>query len=339
MCLLSLGLVVLPQDSAIRTSYYATKCRAKTKILAFVNSSVSSYRCGSMLLLLFLWVLLISCVRPQIGNLYPSQCNVPLPWSVGARIGDALHPGPLYAVGTLNVASLSNHNEVVALPYHCPLTLVITETCLAQDSEPFVREKASSVQRCFVPSCLCKPRTFVSRKGSVLRGQTGGVAVSSDPPSRRSSLRMARETWLSTRIVERILSLGPNLVARIIGIYGFSGNYESSRLMDDLLNSTMEHVLCSSLPCFIVGDFNCPLEDLSFWTQLESRGWKDANKMAKDLTGCPLYPTWKGQTRIDFVLVPQLQGYFQSFFHTDETVSDHSFVAADFDIPSPVSAV
>ena len=341
VCLLSLRLVVLPlcahqQDSATRTSYCAARRRFKTMVLASVNAWVSTYRCGLMLLTLFLWVLFVSSLMPQMTTGFPVQRIVPTPWSDGVRIGEALNPGPPFAIGTLNVASLSKHNEVVTLPYHCPLTLVITETCLTQESEPFVREKACSVHRSLVPGCLCKPRTFLSRKDSVLRGQSGGVAITSDPPCRRSSLQMAPETWLSTRIVEAILSLGPNLIVRMVGIYGFSGNYESSRLTDDLLNSMMEHVVCSSLPCFVVGDFNCPLEDLSFWTQLESRGWKDANKMAKDLLGFPLYPTWKHQTRIDYILVPpQLQGYFQSFSHTNDTISDHSFIAAEFDIPSP----
>ena len=59
---------------------------------------------------------------------------------------------------------------------------------------------------------------------------------------------MAPETLLSTRLVECITSLGPNLTVRVIGIYGHSGNYESSTLTDDLLNSMLEHVCISSLP-------------------------------------------------------------------------------------------
>ena len=181
-------------------------------------------------------------------------------------IGEAQNPGPNFSIGTLNVASLSKYNEIVALPYHTPLTLVITETCLTQDSLPMVNGKATSSGRWLVPSCLNQPRKSALRRDSILRGQSGGVVISSDVPCRRSSLQMPMEIWLSTRLVESIFSLGGILSARVIGLYGYSGNYESSELTDTLLNSLLSHVLVSALPCFIVGDFNCSLDGLTFWS-------------------------------------------------------------------------
>ena len=125
VCLLSLGLVVLPlcahqQDSATRTSYCAARCRFKTKVLASVNAWVSTYRCGSMLLILFLWVLFVSSLMPQTATCFPVQRTVPIPWSDGVRIGEAPKSRPpfcdWYPECCLSVQAQRSGDSSISLP-------------------------------------------------------------------------------------------------------------------------------------------------------------------------------------------------------------------------------
>ena len=333
MTLFSLSVAVLParvhqQNLTSRSAFCSTLSRWKSQARVGFWRVASPYLRGLLLLSVFAWVTYVALV-PQLS--LPALSISPIPWNLEVRTAEASHPGPAWSLGTLNVASLSRHNEVVVLPLHAPLTLVIKETCLTPDSFSLVRGKATFANRNFVASCLNQPRKSALRKDSILRGQSGGVAVSSDAPCRRSSMQMPMESWLSTRLVECIIPVGHNISARVIGICGHCGTYESPSIMDGLLNPLLDHVLVS---CFVVGGFNCPLEELSFWPTLKALGWKDANSLAYDLFATPIRPTWKGKTRIDFVLIPpQFVGLFTYFHHTDDAVSDHSFIAAEFKLP------
>ena len=306
MCLLSLCLAVLPvcahsQNVKLRISMcFALACR-KSHFRLWVTRGFQWYMCGLMLLTLFAWVVWNSFAPDQTNSRFPFSCLPPTPWQQNFGIGEALNPGPEVAVGTLNVISLPKYSDMVALEYPCPLALVLTETCLTKESLPIVLEKSRKAQRNLVTSCLSKPRQSACRKDSVFRGQSGGSALASDLPCRRSSLQMPLETWLSTRLVEGLISISTQLMARVVGIYGHSGCYESCNITDGLLGSVLDHILASTLPCFVLGDFNCSLEELGVWTTLSSLAWKDANSLARDLFGTPLLPTWKGQTRIDFI--------------------------------------
>ena len=186
-----------------------------------------------------------------------------------------------------------------------------------------------------VPSAFCTPRQWVGRKDSIFRGQPRGIVLVSDAPAQRSSRKMPWETWTSTRLVESLVSLSPSLMGRVVGIDGFCGTPECHRATNELLRFLLPQILASSLPCFIAGDFNCPLETLEIWSTLQSLGSVDANQIFHDSTGFPLMPMWKGQTRIDFILVPPslITFYFTIFYHTDATVSDHSFIAANLELP------
>ena len=318
----------IQQASQFQTRMLASVTTYKSQALSVVKSFLAGHLVGIILLMLFLCIL-----RVQSPPDAPPFCVVPasVPWQDLPRLGEATNPGPSFAVGTLNV-SLSKYHEVISLNYDSPLTLVVTETCHTKESYALVCSKATQARRL---KAFCNPRQWVGRKDSLFCGQSGGTVLLSDTPARRSSLKMPWETWTSTRLVESLVCLTPTLMGRVIGIYGYCGTPECHRATNELIRSLLPEICASTLPCFVVGDFNCSLDTLEIWSTLQSMGWADANQYFNNLTGYPLKPTWKGQARIDFILVPPpLIRYFTSFYHTDGTVSDHSFIAANFDLPT-----
>ena len=83
------------------------------------------------------------------------------------RIGEASNPGPDFVVSTLNVASLSMHQDEVQVASHSPTIRVFTETCLPIRSSPQSKRNPRQVQKFVVPrtrrlGCLLALRRLLS---------------------------------------------------------------------------------------------------------------------------------------------------------------------------------
>ena len=245
------------------------------------------------------------------------------------RIGEASNPGPDFVVSTLNVASLSMHQDEVQVASHSPTIRVFTETCLTQQILPTIQRKARQVQKFVVPSCICAPRKLASRSDSQTRGESGGVLLCSDLPARQGNVPMDQTAWLSTRIVEAIVSISSNLVIRVVGFYGYSKRYPGHiERTNQLLTRVLDYVEKSTIPCIFVGDLNCDLQDLSVWKILQDRGWMDSAILQKSKDGIDPLPTWSSYSRIDFILLPPaLVPFFRMYSNSPDTVSDHSEIA------------
>ena len=253
----------------------------------------------------------------------------------GWRFGEALNPGPEVAVSTLNVASLCMHQDEVLSTTLRPTLRVFTETCLTQQILPTIQRKARQANRFVVPGCICAPRSSAHKSDSQSRGESGGVLVCSDLPTRQGNAPMDQTAWLSTRAVEAIASLSSELCIRVVGLYGFSKRYPGHiERTNQLLTRVAKYVAESTLPCVFVGDFNCDLSELSAWKLLQDKGWVDSALLQQARDGKEPQPTWKSYSRIDFVLLPPaLVPFFQAYQNFPDTVSDHSEVQVNLEVP------
>ena len=187
---------------------------------------------------------------------------------------------------------------------------------------------------------MAAPRKIQDKLDSHARGNSGGVLIVSDLPSRPSSTPMDPPAWHSTRICEALVPFTPQITVRVVGFYGFP---ESSRrpvshveLNNNLLSYVLKYVVQSTLPCLLMGDFNGDIEDLPFWQTLKTWGWKDAAVLQHNTDGKPIEPTWKATTRLDYILIPpQMLPFFHQYINNSDTISDHSRVTAVFDTPGP----
>ena len=253
----------------------------------------------------------------------------------GIRIGEATHPGPDIVLSTLNVASLCMHQDEVQTPSELPMIRLFTETCLTQQILPTIQRKARQCERFVVSGCVCAPRKSAHRSDSQSRGESGGVLISSDLPARPGNTPMDQTTWLSTRAVEAIASVSPDLSIRLVGLYGYSKRYPGHiERTNQLLTRTLDYVAKSTLPCVFLGDFNCDLEELSAWKLLHDRGWQDAAVLQQSKDGKEPLPTWKSYSRIDYILLPpSLIPHFRRYSNVPDTVSDHSQISVVLGLP------
>ena len=146
---------------------------------------------------------------------------------------------------------------------------------------------------------------------------------------------MDQTAWLSTRAVEAIASLSSKLCIRVVGLYGFSKRYPGHiERTNQLLTRVAKYVAESTLPCVFVGDFNCDLSELSAWKLLQDKGWVESALLQQARDGKEPQPTWKSYSRIDFVLLPPtLVPFFQAYQNFPDTVSDHSEVQVNLEVP------
>ena len=253
------------------------------------------------------------------------------------RVGEAANPVPEFAISTLNVASIICHQEALCDPVEIPTVRVLTETCLTESMLPTISRKTRSTRRFLVPSKLCAPRKSATKSDSHVRGESGGTLISSDLPARPGNTPLDATAWLSTRVCEALVAVSPELTVRVIGVYGFSTRYpHHTQATNNLLCRLLGIVAQSSIPCFFAGDFNCQLDDLSWWQVLITQGWTCAAHLQSQRDGKPIQPTWNSLSHIDFILVPpQMIPFFTKYHNEPDTVSDHSLITAQFSVPGP----
>ena len=111
-------------------------------------------------------------------------------------------------------------------------------------------------------------------------------------------------------------------------------------MTNELLISALVSVAHSTLPCVIIGDFNCPLDELSIWPSLQLRGWVDAASWNEMVTGIAPAMTYRGETRIDFILMsPSLCRFWDNFECRPDAVSDHAQLELCLQIPGSLPRV
>ena len=163
---------------------------------------------------------------PGITPVGPSAAakdqDLPFSYLQAVRVGEISSPGPEILISTLNVASLCGNQDEISRSYGLPTTCMFTETCLTKHILPTISRKAKAVQKFIVPSCLSAPRKSAHKSDSISKGESGGVLLNSDLPARAGGVPMDDFAWASTRIVEALVHVCPNLVVRLIGVYGFS---------------------------------------------------------------------------------------------------------------------
>ena len=259
-----------------------------------------------------------------------------VPWDKTPRLGEAMNPGPNVDFETLNIASAGKNQNTILEETLTPAVRVFTETCLTKLVYETIIKKAKACKKYILPGALCTPRQHMVKAASQTRGQSGGVLVSTDLAARPSSVEIPVATWASTRVVDAVIAITSTLQVRVIGFYGITAKYHKNyvELNDNILQSVLSRVMQSTLPCVIMGDFNCCLEDMPFWGRLSDWGWKDAAILNYERTGEPPLMTFKGETRIDYILIPpQLLQFVKDFRVQPETVSDHAMVSLRLAFP------
>ena len=158
------------------------------------------------------------------------------------------------------------------------------------------------------------------------------MLVISDLPAQPGHLPMPTATWASTRVVDAVVAVAPGFHIRISGIYGITAKIQThANMTNELLVSSLGTVAHSTLPCIIMGDFSCPLDELVSWPSTQLRGWVDAASWNESVTRVAPQMTYRGETRIDLILLsPELRSFWQRFECIPGTVTDHAQLELSF---------
>ena len=281
-------------------------------------------------------------VNLDINSFYPRAELTPLgciwhppPWTQRLRVGEAKNPGPhnpLLRISALNVQSLNGFLDDGRFLQGDTDIAVFTETA----ATTFVQQKATKVAhsagRHLVTSKPVQKRSFVDGRDCITKGRASGAVILSKLPTRPLYTKWTCDNWDSARVVDTFV-LTPVGAVYICAVYGFHQGLPDADLRnEDLLREAGQRASQVECPAILLGDLNMDIQALLAWQLLEDRGWQDAAVWQQRKDGNPPQPTFKEETRIDYILVNAKAAIaLQSFDVSMQPETDHRSVSAVFD--------
>lgn len=268
----------------------------------------------------------------------------------GFRFGEATHPGPScadddlaltsgysFALGTANVAGLSNKIDVIGLLP--PGIWGLTETHLTQQAmkptQMAIKQMGRAVGR-HVRTIYGAPAP--SRTVDSYAGTWTGVCTLSDFPCHAVDVPWPEGVFTSARtMISSHFVGGSHLILGTLYGVAQSPSYKDPLTLTRVMLQTLvdEVALSSRGPRCLMGDWNCDLMQFPEMEFLRSRGWREVQIHAWHLHQKPIEPTCKRTTVRDYVWCsPELLQYFVSTSVDHDMFPDHSSVCGFFHFPA-----
>ena len=253
----------------------------------------------------------------------------------GVCVGQAANPGP-WALEVRNIVSASKHIEDFRFQADCH---VWTETTATKNGQGKILKQ------------MRKRATHVVFSAPAPSKQSGGPDVVGRPVATGTlCMSKARSTSLeghwegpvftTGRVSDSLLQL-PGHQVRVIAVYGFHSGIVDSVAKNDKLFSQVFHMASGfKVPVIIAGDFNCDLNELSSWQAAVSRGFVDVAARSATLMGCEPDPTYKGTSRLDYIVCNEVAARaFQTLMIDPCGYTDHATLTATFDWQTVVDRI
>ena len=119
---------------------------------------------------------------------------------------------------------------------------------------------------------------------------------------------------------------------RVVVVYGVHSGVQGSLEQNELLFGEIFRMISGNhIPTVLVGDFNCDLNRLGCWQLALDRGYVDVAAKLSALTREPPQPTYKGTSRLDYVVCCPLAFRAFSAFNVDPNgFTDHAILTVCF---------
>ena len=269
-------------------------------------------------------------VEPPVrlhGVLCYSSIQVDWNYLHGTCVGQASNPGP-WSLQVSNVVSASKHIENFENNSDCYVWSETNATAAAQS-------KILKASKKFKGSVVFSAPAAARRQNgttAVGRQNSTGTLVMSSTRSSPLSGQWDSPTFSSGRISDSLLQVGPVQV-RVIAVYGFhSGLTDAAPKNDILLGKAFRQADSFAIPTIIAGDFNCALSDLLSWQAAVARGFVDVAQRVASLHDQDPEPTYKGISRLDYVICnPLAATAFKDIQVDPNGYTDHAILTATFD--------
>ena len=254
-------------------------------------------------------------------------------WYNGIRVGEAQNPGPgLMQITGLNVQSLNAFIDDGRFHSGGATISVFSETCATEFVEQKASKQALAAGKHVAYGCKVPKRIFKDQRDCNTKGQARGVAILSQCPLRQCHQQWDQPIWQTSRVVDRfaLTQTGP---IRVVGIYGYHQGFEDSLLKnEDLLREILHRVSCIDVPTILMGDFNCDVQSLAVWHDMDRMGWIDAALLQQQWDGEQPEMTFKETSRLDYIIFnAKAVSAFQGFAVSPQPETDHKSVTAYFD--------
>ena len=254
-------------------------------------------------------------------------------WTYACRIGEASNPGPARRVTmhVRNIASAAAHID--ELQHSQDDILFWTETSATAMTIASLKTKAKSSKFSLVASA---PTGARHNKGYMTsgRGEASGALVSSKFPLLDLNGLWSDPVFQTGRIADSIVNIG-GVQIRLLSIYGYHSGISNHLGLNEILTS---HVLVQAssfnIPTFIAGDFNHSLHDSPNWPGFRASGFVDLASKFATLAGTEPEYTYRGKSRIDYVLAnPMAEAMVDSFRVDPRGFTDHASLHVTLYVP------
>lgn len=254
---------------------------------------------------------------------------------VAKRIGEATNPGPKVTIGFINPTALHGKVEhIKALAFDIVCTAENSATSYA------ILHLEKKLRACGYRQIWSPPVPPLNPKHQIdhaIRGQASGVSIHSKFPIRSTRMK-ATQAIDNTRLVSAIVQLG-SIRFHIISIYGYpkclpQANYKTNALMQ----VAAELVDQVGLPSMIVGDFNCPLEDLQAYGWFQAQGYRSTSELHLAKYSEEMPPTCRDTTTHDqFLIHPVFQPWITEVkVDKQKHFNDHDPVVVTMQFPTEI---
>ena len=244
----------------------------------------------------------------------------------GICVGQASNPGP-WMLQLRNIVSATKHIENFSMQADCHVWSETSATSAAQNK---VLKKTRKLGVSLVCSDVASSK---SSKGSLV-GRSTATGTMCISKARATSLAGQWEgpVFSSGRVSDALLQLD-GVQVRVIAVYGYhSGIKDSLTKNDILLGKILHRAQAFDLPVIVTGDLNCDINQLEAWHAAVARGYVDVAARQAALSSSEPEPTYKGQSRLDYVLCNRAAAVaFQALSADPQGFTDHAALSASFD--------
>ena len=241
------------------------------------------------------------------------------------RVGEAQNPGPWHLT-LRNIVSANKHADELNLESDCTAW---SETSATSATLTRLHKRARLLKGFLVSSAPWNNRRPEQTSGG--RPTAAGTLLFSRHHTKSLHNLWDKAMWHSSRISDCLIQLS-DLQTRVIVVYGVhSGAQGSLEQNETLFHEIFRMVGRCHIPTLIVGDFNCDLNHLGCWQGALDRGFVDVGAKVAALTNQPPQPTYKGTSRLDYVVCCPVAFRAMETFRVDpQGFTDHAIVNITF---------
>ena len=246
-------------------------------------------------------------------------------FSYACRVGEAQNPGP-WSFLLRNVVSANKHADDLNLTNNCTAW---SETSANAATLAKLHKRARLIKGYLASSAPWNNKRPEQSSGG--RSSAAGTLLLSRHHAKSLHSLWDKAIWQSARVTDCLIQLS-DLQVRVVVVYGVHSGVAGASEQNEMLFAEIFRMIgCNHIPTLVTGDFNCDLRKLGCWQCALDKGFVDVGEKVAALTGEAPQPTYKGVSRLDYIVCCPLAFRALETFAVDPNgFTDHGLLQATF---------